>query len=90
MVLKSVTESLKHACLFLHSSFSTIGMENVCGVHSHQVIAKSSSLFSNAIDSYHQVNSLYDGTINCFLTLAQSSVGSNKTFNYKEALQQSD
>ncbi len=33
---------------------------------------------------------LYNGTINCFSTLAQSSVASNKTFNYKEALQQSD
>jgi hypothetical protein len=60
------------------------------GVHSHRVLAQSSSLFSNAIDSYHRVNSLYDGTINCFSTLAQSSVASNETFNYKEALQQSD
>ncbi len=33
---------------------------------------------------------LYDGTINCFSTLAQSSVATNETFNYKEALQQSD
>jgi hypothetical protein len=60
------------------------------GVHSHQVIAKRSSLFSNAIASYHQVNSLYNGTINCFSTLAQSSVVSNNTFNFKVALQQSD
>ena len=90
MVLKSVTRSSKHACLVLFSSFCAIGMGNVCGVHSHQVIAKSSSLFSNAIDSYHWVNLLYNGTINCFSTLAQSSVVSNKTFNYKEALQQSD
>jgi hypothetical protein len=61
-----------------------------CGVHSHQVIAKGSSLFSNAIDSYHQVNSLHNGTINCFSTLAQSNVASNETFNYKEAQQQSN
>jgi hypothetical protein len=61
-----------------------------CGIHSHQVIAKSSSLFSNAIDSYHQVNLLYNGTINCFSTLAQSSAALNETFTYKEALQQSD
>ena len=90
MVLKSVTQSLKHACLVLFSSFCAIGMELKCGVHSHRVIAKSSSLFSNAIDSYHWVNLLYNGTINCFSTLAQSSVAPNKTFNYKEALQQSD
>ncbi len=51
---------------------------------------QSSSLFSKAVNSYHQVNSLYDGTINCFSTLAQSSVASNETFNYKEALKQSD
>jgi hypothetical protein len=36
------------------------------------------------------VNSLYDGTINCFSTLAQSSIASNETFAYKVALQQSD
>ncbi len=51
---------------------------------------QSFSLFSNAIDSYHQVNSLYDGTINCFSTLTQSSAALNETFNYKEALHQSD
>ena len=34
--------------------------------------------------------SLYDGTINCFSTLAQSSIASNETFNYKEVLIQSD
>jgi hypothetical protein len=47
-------------------------------------------VLSNAIASYHQVNLLYNGTINCFSTLVQSSVVLNKTFNYKEALQQSD
>ncbi len=89
-VLKSAKQSSKHACLFLFSSFCAIGMGLKCGVHSHQVIVKSSSLFSNAIAIYHQVNLLYDGTINCFSTLAQSSVVSNKTFKHKEALQQSD
>jgi hypothetical protein len=65
-------------------------MELTCGVHPHQVFATRSSILLNAIESYHQVNSLYDGTINCFSTLAQSSVASNETFTYKEALQQSD
>ena len=87
---KSVKQSLKHACLVLFSSFCTIGAALNGGVHSHQVLAQSSSLFSNAIDSYYWVNSLYDGIINCFSTLAQSSVASNETFNYKEALQQPD
>jgi hypothetical protein len=85
-----VKRSLKHACLVLFSSFCAIGTGLECGVHSHQVLAQSSSLISNAIDSYHRVNTLYDGTINCFSTLAQSSLASNETFNYKEALQQSD
>ena len=44
------------------------------------------SAFSKAIDSYHQVNSLYDGTINCFLTMAQAGDASNKTFTYKQAM----
>ncbi len=33
---------------------------------------------------------MYNGTINCFSTLAQSSLASNETFHYKEAIQQSD
>jgi hypothetical protein len=89
-VLKSMKQSSKHACLVLFSSFCAIGVGLECRVHSHQVLAQSSSLLSNAIDSYHRVNSLYDGTINCFSTLAQSSLASNETFHYKEALQQSD
>ena len=89
-VLKSVQRSSKHACLVLFSSFCTIGAVLKCGTQSHQVLVQSSSLFSKAVNSYHQVNSLYDGTINCFSTLAQSSVASNETFNYKEALKQSD
>jgi hypothetical protein len=36
-----------------------------CGVYPHQVLAASSSTLSNAVASYHPVNSLYDGTINC-------------------------
>ncbi len=52
-VLKSVKRSSKHACLVLFSSFCTIGAALNGGVHSHQVLAQSSSLLSNAIDSYH-------------------------------------
>jgi hypothetical protein len=42
--LKSVKRSSKYACLVLFSSFCAIGAELKCGVHSHQVLAKSSSL----------------------------------------------
>jgi hypothetical protein len=52
-VLKSVKRSSKHACLVLFSSFCAIGAALDGGVHSHQVVAQSSSLLSNAIDSYH-------------------------------------
>jgi hypothetical protein len=44
--------------------------------------------FPNAINSYHCVNMLYNGMINCFSTLAQSSIISNKTFSYNQALKQ--
>jgi hypothetical protein len=44
------------------------------------------SLLTTSVKSFNQVNTLYDGTINCFSTLAQSSEASNKTFTYKQAL----
>ncbi len=43
------------------------------------------STFSKAIDSFHQVNLLYDGIIKCFSTMAQSSITSNKMFTYKQS-----
>ncbi len=55
-----------------------------------KVTVTSTSTFSNAIDSYHCVNTLYDGRINCFSTLAQSSIALNKTFSYNQALKQDD
>jgi hypothetical protein len=54
------------------------------------VLTQSSSKLAHAIESYHRVNLLYDGTINCFSTLAQSSMALNETFNYKQALQEPD
>ncbi len=58
--------------------------------HSLQEKVTVTLTFSKAIDSYHQVNTLYDGTINCFSTLAQSSIALNETFNYNQALKQAD
>ncbi len=46
--------------------------------------------FSKAVYSYHCVNTLYDGTINCFATVAQSSIASNDTFTYKQAMKEKD
>jgi hypothetical protein len=54
------------------------------------VLAQSFSKLTHAIESCHRVNSLYNGTINCFSTLAQSSMASNEMFNYKQALQEPD
>jgi hypothetical protein len=55
-----------------------------------KVTVTSTSIFSNAINSYHCVNTLYSGMIKYFPTLAQSSIASNKTFSYNQALKQDD
>jgi hypothetical protein len=88
--LKKLKRSLTKACLVLFSSFWSVGAGLTCWVHSHQVLAKSSSRLTHAIDSFHRVKSLYNGTINCFSTLAQCSTASNKRFNDKQVLQQPD
>ncbi len=82
-------QSFKSA-LVLFSTICSFGYGLSCMAHSLQekVIVTSTSTFSNAIDSYHHVNTLYDGTINCFSTLAQSSIPLNKTFSYNLALKQ--
>jgi hypothetical protein len=51
---------------------------------------QNSSRLTHAIGIFHRVNSLYNRTINCFSTLAQSRTTSNETFNYKQALQEPD
>ncbi len=81
---------LKAACLALFSSFSAYGTTTVL-VHAHQTVATTKpSLLATAVNRYHQVNTLYDGTVNCFSTLAQSSGASNETFTYKQALREPD
>ncbi len=60
-------------------------------VPSNQSIAKPKpSFLTTTVNSFHQVNTLYDGTVNCFSTLAVSSEASNETFTYKQALQEPD
>ncbi len=75
--LKKTKRSLTNTGLVLFSSFSAIGAWLICWVHSHQVLEQSSSRLTCVIESYHRFNSLYDGTINCFSTLAQSSIALN-------------
>ncbi len=48
------------------------------------------SSFSKAVDSYYCVNTLCDGTINSFSVVAQSSIASNETFTYKQAMKEKD
>jgi hypothetical protein len=77
----------KVACLMLFSWFCSYCMGTMALAYTHQMIAtKLPSFLTTAVNSFHQVNTLYDGTINCFSTLAQSSVASNETFTYKHAL----
>jgi hypothetical protein len=74
-------QSFKSA-LVLFSTICSFGYGLSCMAHSLQekVTVISTSTFLNAINSYHCVNTLYGGMINCFSTLAQSSIALNKTF----------
>jgi hypothetical protein len=78
----------------MFTSICTVGNGLKSIAHSLQeevtVTLITKSAFSNAMESYHQVNTLYNRTINCFSTVAQSSIASNKTFTYKEAMRESD
>jgi hypothetical protein len=81
---------LKVACLALFNLFSAYGTTTVL-VHSHQTIATTKlSLLTTAVNCFHRVNTLYDGMVNCFSTLAQSSEASNETFTYEQALRELD
>ncbi len=48
------------------------------------------STFSKTVNSCHHVNTLYDGMVNCFSTVAQLSIASNETFTYKQAMKEKD
>jgi hypothetical protein len=82
-------QSFKSALVLL-STICSFGYGLSCMAHSLQekVTVTSTSTFLNAINSYHCVNALFDRKINCFSTLAQSSITSNKTFSYNQALKQ--
>jgi hypothetical protein len=77
----------------IFASICTVGDGLKSIAHSLQeevtITSTTKSAFSNAMDSYHQVNTLYNGMINCFSIVAQSSVASNKTITYKEAMRES-
>ncbi len=83
---KSIKQSFyKAAALALFSLLCAYVMTRTALVHHAK---QKPSLLTTAVDSFHQVNTLYDGTVNCFSTLAQSSEASNETFTSKQALQQ--
>jgi hypothetical protein len=81
---------LKAACLAIFSLFNAYGTTKVL-MHSHQTIATTKASFlTTAVNSFYQVNILYDGMVNYFSALAQSSETSNETFTYKQALREPD
>ena len=53
-------------------------------------VSLSSSLLSSAVDSYHRVNSLYNGTINASSIMSTTAVASNGVFTYKNAMKEDD
>ncbi len=90
--LRSTSSPSFKSALVLFSTICAFGYGLACMAHSLQekFTVTSTSMFLNAIDSYHCVNTLYDGMINCFSMLAQSSIASNETFSYNQALKQAD
>jgi hypothetical protein len=92
--LQSASKRCFKFALVIFASICTIGNGLKSIAHSLQeevtVTLTTKSAFSNAMDSYHWVNTLYSGTINCFSTVAQSSIASNETFTYKQAMRESD
>ncbi len=93
--LHSAGKQCFKSALVLFSSICSVGNGLPSIAHSLQEKVTVTSLtqnstFSKAINIYHRVNLLYDRTINCFLTMAQASVSSNKTFTYKQAMREKD
>ncbi len=86
--LRSASSPSFKSTLVLFSTICSFGYRLSCMAHSVQgeVTITSTYMFLNAINSYHRINTLYDGTINCFSMLAQSSITSNETFSYNQAL----
>ncbi len=87
--LASPPRSFKSA-LVLFSTICSFGYGLSCMAHSLQEKVTVTSTFLKAINNYHWVNTLYNGTINCFSTLTWSTIASNETFNYNQALKQTD
>ncbi len=70
--LQSASNRCFKSALVIFTSIYTIGNRLRSIAHSLQEedtkTSTTKSAFSNAMDSYHQVNTLYDGMINCFST----------------------
>ena len=49
-----------------------------------------SSILSKTVESFHKVNTLYDGTLNCFSTAAMAAISSNEVFTFKQAMNEDD
>jgi hypothetical protein len=92
--LQSASKRCFKSALVIFASICTVGDGLKSIAHSLQeevtVTSTTKSAFSNAMNSYHRVNTLYNGTINCFSTVAQSSIASKETFTYKQAMHETD
>jgi hypothetical protein len=76
--LQSASKRCFKTALVLFSSICSVGYGLPSIAQSLQVEVPvtsptSSSVFSKAVESFHRVNTLYNGTINCFSTLAQAA-----------------
>ncbi len=93
--LRSASKQCFKYALVLFSSICSVeyGLPSIAHSLQEKVTVTSTipqSTFLKAIDSYHQVNLLYNGTINCFTTMAQSGDASNETFTYMQAMHKKD
>jgi hypothetical protein len=87
--LRSASWKSSIATLALFSSICSHGHGYSSSLH-EKLTDMIHTAFSNAVNSYHRVNTLYDRTINCFSMIALSSVPSNETFTYKTAMKEKD
>jgi hypothetical protein len=77
------------AALALYSSICSHG-HGYSSLSQEKLLDVTHSTFSKAVGSYHCMNTLYDGTIDCFSTVAQSSIALNETFTYKQDMKEED
>ena len=79
-------------CLTVFGLFSSVAttITSVASTQAQNVTQACTSMLTQATDSYHRANTLFDETIHCFSTAALSTAATNDVFTFKEAMQQKD